>query len=490
MREEQNRTPLLDALTAYKNRRPAYFRVPGHRYERGISPRWTREVGGEIFAYDLSEAEGLDDLHNPQGVIKEAQELAAAAFGAEGTYFLVNGTTCGNEAMVLTAAWEGEKLLVPRNAHKSILMGMIMSGAEPVWLMPRLPDSGLVGGVTPETVEEGFRRNPEARGVLLVSPTYYGLCSDLKAVAEICRRRGKLLLVDEAHGAHLSFSEKLPPGALAQGADICAQSLHKVTGSLTQSSLLHWQGGRVNRERLEQALRMVQSTSPSYLLMASLDAARRELAVHGREMMDWTLELSAMAREEIKGISGLTCLGGELAGIGGIAAVDPTRLIISAEELGLGGYELQELLYSQAGVALELADHRYAVAVVTFANEEEDIRRLTAGLRLLAGQRAAAGARETGRRAAEKMPALPGIPPMVYTPRKAWGMEKTAVPWEEAVGRVAGQALAPYPPGIPVIYPGERMTREIWEYLEKLRREGRPIHGAQQGLSVFSCIGE
>ncbi len=484
MKREQIKTPLLDALTAYRNQSPAYFRIPGHRYERGISPRWLEQVGGAIFGYDLSEAEGLDDLHNPQGVIREAQELAAEAFGADHTYFLVNGTTCGNEAMILSTVWEGETILVPRNAHKSILMGLILSGAKPAWLMPQLLDNGLVGGVTPESVEEAFQRHPQAKGVLLVSPTYYGLCSDLQTIGEICHRRGALLLVDEAHGAHLSFSSKLPLGALQQGADLCAQSIHKVAGSLTQSSLLHIQGKLADRMRVEQSLRMVQSTSPSYLLMASLDAARCELAVHGEQLMDRACELAAQARKEIREISGMECIGQELVGQGGIAAVDPTRLVFSGKKLGLTGYQLQELLYEQSGVTLELADHRYVVGVITSANTEDEIHRLTQGIRKLSH-------RETsGELADYSQRPLPGIPPMVCTPREAWGASVEDVPWEQTVGRIAGQALAPYPPGIPAIYPGERMTEEIWNYLEEFRKKGYPIHGAKKNLQVFSCIRE
>ena len=514
MKKDQNQTPLLDALTAYRKQSPAYFRIPGHRYERGISPRWLEQVGGAIFGYDLSEAEGLDDLHNPQGVIREAQELAAEAFGAEHSYFLVNGTTCGNEAMILSSAWEGETILVPRNAHKSILMGLILSGARPAWLMPRLLDGGLVGGVTPEAVEEGFARHPQGKGVLLVSPTYYGLCSDLKAIGEICHRRGALLLVDEAHGAHLGFSDKLPPGALQQGADLCAQSIHKVAGSLTQSSLLHIQGKLADRTRVEQSLRMVQSTSPSYLLMASLDAARCELALHGERLMDRACQLADKARRAIREIPGMECLGGELVGQGGVAAVDPTRLVFSAAGLGLAGYQLQELLYQREEVTLELADQRYAVAVITAANTEEEICRLIEGIKNLvrergkqpeASQRPQAEAfprplsQPSQRLQAEasprplsqlSQPPLPGIPPMVCTPREAWGASREDVPWSQAVGRIAGQALAPYPPGIPTIYPGERITEEIWAYLENFRKKGYPIHGAKKNLQVFSCIRE
>ena len=394
--------------------------------------------------------------------------------------------------MILSAAWEGETILVPRNAHKSILMGLILSGARPAWLMPRLLDGGLVGGVTPEAVEEGFARHPQAKGVLLVSPTYYGLCSDLKAIGEICHRRGALLLVDEAHGAHLGFSDKLPPGALQQGADLCAQSIHKVAGSLTQSSLLHIQGKLADRTRVEQSLRMVQSTSPSYLLMASLDAARCELALHGERLMDRACQLADKARRAIREIPGMECLGGELVGQGGVAAVDPTRLVFSAAGLGLTGYQLQELLYQREGVTLELADQRYAVAVITAANTEEEICRLIEGIKNLVRERGKRLQAEASPRPLSQLsqPPLPGIPPMVCTPREAWGATREDVPWSQAVGRIAGQALAPYPPGIPTIYPGERITEEIWAYLENFRKKGYPIHGAKKNLQVFSCIRE
>ena len=277
----QNRTPLLDAIVEYTKERPAYFKIPGHRYEKGISPRWKQWTGDGIFRFDLTEAEGLDDLHCPEGVIKEAQELAAEVFQAQKTYFLVNGTTCGNEAMVLTCAGEGEKIMVPRNAHKSVLMGLILSGVEPIYLMPRMDEkTGLCGCIAPEDVEEGFRKHPDCKGVFLVSPTYYGVCSDIRKISEICHRHHGILMVDEAHGGHLYFGKEgsaagmLPRGAILQGADMCAQSMHKVTGSLGQSSLLHVGSDRVDIGKLEGNLHLVQSTSPSYLLMTSLDAAR------------------------------------------------------------------------------------------------------------------------------------------------------------------------------------------------------------------------
>ncbi len=233
---DQSRTPLFDAIKDYIDLSPAYFRIPGHRLERGISSRWKDVVGEEIFKFDLTETPLVDDLHNPEGAIKEAQLLAQEVFSAEHSYFLVNGTTCGNEAMVISTAFEGQKIAIPRNAHKSVLMGLIISGAEPIYLSPVLSkELGVQGGILPEDVEAMFRTNPDCKGVMVVSPTYYGICSDLRGIAEVCHRYNAVLMVDEAHGAHMYFSDQLPEGALAQGADMCAQSIHKVTGSLTQS---------------------------------------------------------------------------------------------------------------------------------------------------------------------------------------------------------------------------------------------------------------
>ena len=362
---EQRKTPLLDAIVDYTTNRPVYFKIPGHRYEKGISPRWRQWTGDGIFRFDLTEAEGLDDLHEPEGGIREAQELAA---------------------MVLASVKEGEKIMVARNAHKSVLMGLTLSGAVPVYLMPKQdPVTGLWGSLDPETVEEGFRQYPDCKAVFLVSPTYYGVCSNIRSIADICHRHGALLLVDEAHGGHLYFqkegtaTETLPRGAILQDADMCAQSMHKVTGSLTQSSLLHVGSDRVDLGRLEACLHMVQSTSPSYLLMTSLDAARYELALHGEEMLQRGLALAQMAREAMKKIPGITCVGEASRGKA-IYDLDLVRLVISASDLGLSGYQLADRLYEKYKIGMELADDRYVLAVVTYANEESDMRQLVEAL--------------------------------------------------------------------------------------------------------------
>jgi arginine/lysine/ornithine decarboxylase len=480
---DQDRTPIFDAITRYIEGRPAYFRIPGHRFERGVSERWTSAVGGEIFRYDLTEAPTLDDLHHPEGAILEAEQLAAEVFGSDRCFFLVNGTTCGNEAMIVSTAFAGQKIAIPRNAHKSVLMGLIISGAEPVYIMPELSaDWGIHGGVTPEAVEAAFREHPGLKGVLVVSPTYYGACSDLAGIAAICHAHGAALLVDEAHGAHFYFSESLPDGAMAQGADLCAQSIHKVAGSLTQSSMLQARGGLVDMDRVGQALRIVQSTSPSYLLMTSLDMARRDLAMRGTEMIAHAVRLAEGARARIDAIPGVRCPSRDLAGCCGISAMDPTRLIVSAAELGITGFALAGELYENHRVDLELSDHMNALGIVTYANTQEDMDRLAAALEAVASAGARGASVISG-------VSLPGLPPRPLTPREAYFSKSRSVPWAEARGRVAGEMLAPYPPGIPAVYPGEVLTDEIWEYIEEFRRRGRHLHGPADGaLDTFRVI--
>lgn len=470
---DQNRLPLVAALDDYVNLNPAYFRIPGHRGARGINPALRGRFGETVFGYDLSETPLTDDLHRPTGAIAEAQALAADAFGADESFFLVNGTTCGVEAMVLAAAGEGETILLSRGAHKSALMGTILSGARPVWLEPEtLAPWGLSAGLTPETVEAGFRAHPEAKALLLVSPTYYGLCSDLAAIAAVCRRYGALLLVDEAHGAHLRFSGELPPCALEQGADACAQSIHKAAGALTQSSMLHLRGGGLDGARVKTALRLLQSTSPSYLLMASLDAARQELALRGAAAAHLALGLARGAAAELAALPGVRVLGREAVGQAGVAALDETRLTFSAFDRGLTGLRLQELLFER-GVDTELADHRNVMALFTGGNTADDVRRLVDAMRAVTALPAQPPC-------ADALP-LPPVPPQRMTPRQAFFAESCAVPRERALGCTAAEALIPYPPGIPALCPGETVTAEVLDYIDICLRDGVPLHGPADG---------
>ncbi len=542
----QNRTPLFDAITEYVNRDPAYFRIPGHRGAAGINRKWTDIAGPEIFRMDLTETPLLDDLHNPSGAIAEAQGLAADFFGAERSWFLVNGTTCGNEAMVIAAAGEGETILIPRNAHKSVLMGLIVSGATPEYLTPAVdPEWGVLGGITPAQVEAALSRlgtgeghrppvGKRPRAALIVTPSYYGLCSDTAGIASVCHSFGVPLLVDEAHGAHLYASPLLPAGALAAGADVCSQSIHKVAGSLTQSSMLHIRSSLLDSARLEGALHILQSTSPSYLLMVSLDLAREELALRGRESVCRAISLAESARDRVNRIPGFRCIGKEIVGRAGIAGIAPPRRGISGTPAGVNGFLLKQLLFNRHAVDVELADWNNVVAIITGANTEEEIDRLVSGLREIGAamgsvtgrigggsDRLEGGVSASGHDSgldsisgaggrplppALPSPLLPPLPPRALTPRQAFFATKRAVPWNEhrrqaaggtehrharPIGLIAGEMIAPYPPGIPVIYPGEILTEEIWEYIDRFRREGLHIQGpADRDLGTFRVVEE
>lgn len=489
---DQKKTPLLDAVEDLIDTNPAYFRIPGHRLEHGISSRWTDKVGTRIFAYDVTETPFTDDLHAPEGAIREAQELMRNLYGADESFFLVNGTTCGNEAMIIGAAFEDREIMVARNAHKSALMGLVLSGAKPIYVMPEvIGDWGLQGAIPPERVRALFQEHPNCRALFLVSPTYYGICSDLQKIADICHENNALLLVDEAHGAHLYFDKvgkaDKKRGALECGADICVQSMHKVTGALTQSSVLHIKNHGVREDvllRVSENLKLVQSTSPSYLLMISLDCARYELAMHGREMYQKAAELAAYARMKINEIEGFACL--ESAEFD---AADSTRLVISARELGISGFALDEILFSEYHVNAELSDHENVLVIVTYANEKEELDRLIHACGSIGAKYGSKDKKIKEKNdisVMKKQPCFPSFPEQCMTPRRAYFSKKKSIAWQEAVGTVSGQVIAPYPPGIPVIYPGERISREAWEYIECFRKDGRHIHGANRDGTLDS----
>ena len=488
----QQTTPLLDAVERLIHTNPAYFRIPGHRLDRGISSRLTDRTGSRIFAYDVTETPFTDDLHAPEGAIREAQELLRDLYGADESFFLVNGTTCGNEAMILSTAFEGQEIMIARNAHKSAMMGLVLSGAKPVYVTPAVIDAwGIQGAVEPCAVRALFREHPKCTALLLVHPTYYGICSKLQEIADICHENNALLLVDEAHGGHLYFDKTLSGerrGALACGADLCVQSMHKVTGALTQSSVLHIKSHGVREEallRVAQNLHLVQSTSPSYLLMISLDCARYELAMHGEQMYEKAAALAEDARRRINRIEGFACLE-ETAQ----TALDRTKLVFSARGLGISGFALDALFLERFNVHVELSDHENVLAVVTYANVQEDLDRLVD---------ACAAISDTYRNAEEKYDTcvrkdrvcFPKLPEQVLTPRQAYFAPKREIAWEDAVGAVSGQLIAPYPPGIPALYAGEVVSREAWEYIEDFRKRGRHIHGADKDgqLRTIKVIG-
>ncbi|MCR5794904.1 MAG: aminotransferase class I/II-fold pyridoxal phosphate-dependent enzyme [Solobacterium sp.] len=468
---DQDKAPVFEASMQYAERRPAYFCVPGHRYENGTGTLLREYAGDNIFKIDITETGITDDLHCPSGAIKEAQELAAALWGADWTFFLVNGSTCGNQAMILSALKPSESILVAGNSHRSVNSALILSGAKPVYIMPEyISDWGIYGGIGPEEAEKMFRLHPECRAMIVTSPSYYGIVSDIRALAEICHRHGALLLVDEAHGTHCYFSAQLPEGALACGADMCVQSLHKTGGALTQSSLLHVKSSRTDIDMVRKSLQIVQSSSPSYILLNSIDTARRDLALHGRDMMRNAFELASLAREKINAIPGMRCAGRELEGTASVFRFDETRLVISASQMGITGFDLKTRLFEEYNVEVEMADRRNFLAIVSYANSREDIDRLVSALERIAKD-------HPQERPLKELTDPPKQTFCAITPREAFFAGKKTVSWEEAEGCISAEMIDLSPPGIPLIRPGEIFSREILDYLKQIRLAGGLIQG-------------
>jgi arginine/lysine/ornithine decarboxylase len=472
---DQNKTPLYDAVLNYIGKKRTPFFVPSHKYGRAIQPKWKAYVGEEIFKMDLCELDGLDDLHNAEGVIAEAQALASDAWGANQTFFLINGTSSGIIAAISSLVGPGEKIIVPRNAHKSVVSGLVLSGAIPVYAMPDIwQEKGLVGGMSTSEVDRLLDENLDAKAVFAVSPSYHGICSDLQRIADLAHSHGAVLIADEAHGNHVYFHERLPDGALTLGADISCQSTHKMSGSLTQSSMLHVHTNLVDIAKLRANLMLVQSTSPSYLLMTSLDLARSYIATAGHHIFEELLPLIEDAKQRLRDIAGIEVLDSNLIGEHSIFDYEPTRIVLSARMLGIEGYELYETLMERYGVEAEFGDYFYVVCVLGLGTAKSDLKRLTDAVRDIVERHLLAG-RNT--EALTWKEALPPLPPMAVTPREAHFAERVRVPWAEARGRVSAELIAPYPPGIPAVCPGEIITDELWEYLSILRAAGRHMQG-------------
>lgn len=469
--EQIKKTPLVDALEDYCSRLPVRLHVPGHggRAPGGV-PEWGSPAG-----WDVTEVDGLDDLHNPAGVIDAAQKEAAGLFGARHTFFLVNGTTVGIQALVAATCAGGRPLVLPRNAHRSVLGGLIISGARPVFLEPELvPGFGVAAGFSPDRLADALRENHGAGAVLAVHPNYYGVAGDLAGAAQVCRRNNVPLLVDEAHGTHLRFHPDLPVDALSLGADAVVQSVHKTGGSFTQASWLHLGSARVDRERLADALRMLQTTSPSYLLLASLDAARDHLARHGRDVLDKLLRQVRAAVRKINDLPGLSVLGRDQMGKPGALDHDPTRLVVSVRGLGITGHDAARKLAAGYGIYVEMADAFNIVAVLSQGTRETDITALVRALAEIS-RRVAPGDRPAPLPPA---PVVPPLPPQVATPRRAWLAPRRAVLLEQAAGHVSAEPVAVYPPGIAAVYPGEEITPAVVEYLLQVRECGLHCQGA------------
>ncbi|SFU38808.1 lysine decarboxylase [Alicyclobacillus macrosporangiidus] len=468
----QHDTPLFSALLAHAKRNPIQFHIPSHKRGRGMHSAFQAFIGQNALSIDLINIAPLDDLHNPTGIIKEAQALAAEAFGADETFFSVQGTSTAIMAMVLATVGPDEKILVPRNVHKSVLAAIMLSGARPVFLHPEVDtELGIMHGLSVETVEQALFQNPDAKALVVINPTYFGIAADLRRIVEIAHRYDVPVLVDEAHGIHTAFHEDLPVSAMQAGADMAATSVHKLGGSMTQSSVLNVRRGLVDPRHVQVVLSMLTTTSTSYLLLASLDAARKELALYGRERMEKAIALANEARRLVNQIPGLYCPGREILRSSATYALDPTKLIISVKDLGLRGYDVEVMLREEFNIEVELSDLYNVLCVISWGDEREDILRLVDALAHIS----AAYRDRIGKRPVQVK--VPSMPELRMSPRDAFYAKTEVVPFHESVGRTIAEMIMVYPPGIPILLPGEVVSRDNLDYIEENLRAGLPVQG-------------
>ncbi len=457
--------PLLEALCQAARRPHHPFYAPGHK--RGVSIPPDSLLPRAMFELDLPELPELDNLFAPSAALQAAQELASVAFGADQTWFLVNGSTGGVLAAILATCRPGGTLILPRNLHQSVIAAVVLAGVNPVFINPHWQDS-LWGGIAPSTLEAALQEHPQAQAVLVTSPTYQGVCSDISALATLAHARGIPLVVDEAHGPHFAFHPQLPPSALGAGADLVVQSTHKVLSALTQAAMLHRRGERVEGRRVSQALQLVQSSSPSFLLLASLDGARQQVTAAGETLLDQTLALAAAARAHIRQTPGLGVLT-PTPHQPGFFAQDLTRLVVDLSQVGLGGFAADRICYTELGIIPECPTWQHLTFILSLGNTWEDVEALGQALAVL-------GRDYRGRDPVWPLPAPP-LAPRVVPPREAFFAPSRVVPLEQALDRVCGELLCPYPPGVPVLMPGEVVTAGSLAYLEQVQTRGAQVVG-------------
>ncbi|XP_050220289.1 uncharacterized protein LOC126670572 isoform X2 [Mercurialis annua] len=476
--------PLVKALKASAAENAASFHFPGHNRGRAAPSSLAQLIGLRPFIHDLPELPELDNLFSPEGPILEAQILASELFGSRETWFLVGGTTCGIQAAIMATCSPGEYLILPRNSHLSAVSAMVLSGAIPKYMMPEYDHKwDIAGEVTPSQVKKSIRElemeGHKAAAVFVTSPTYHGICSNLSEISQICHSYGVALIVDEAHGAHLGFHAQMPPSALKQDTDLVVQSTHKVLCSLTQSSMLHMSGKLVDRERICRCLQMLQSTSPSYLLLASLDAARAQIAENPETVFEKAMELAIEAKILIKQVPGISLLEHP-------SSMDPLRLTVGFWQLGLSGYNADDYLCRNHQVISELVGTQSITFAINLGTSKEHVERLVSGLKDLSsslqGKNTKGGSINRGY--------LPFADiSMRLNPRDAFFATKKRVNIRESVGEVCGELICPYPPGIPVMIPGEVITGSALSYLLDVQRKGAIITGASDPLlsSIVVC---
>jgi lysine decarboxylase len=470
--------PYLEALRAYAAREPGRFHVPGHKGGLAANPGMRKAFGPQALRMDVPAlTQGIDMGPEPTP-FQQAQMLAAEAWGARRSWFLINGASQGNHAACVTLAQYGDEVVVQRNVHSSTVDGLILSGLRPTFVAPELdPELGIAHCLTPEALDRALSETAGAAGAIVVSPTYFGAVADVRGLSAVAHDHGVPLVVDEAWGAHLAFHDQLPEHALAAGADLVVSSIHKIVGSFTQSAILHLgraSEGRLDAYVVDRAVTLVESTSPNSLLLGSLDAARQFAATEGRALLTETIAALEAAREAIRRLPGLDVLDERIVGRPGVAGYDPLRLAIDVRGTGSSGYRVAQLMHEHDDINLELAGENVIVAVFGMAETASPhATRLVAALEW-AVEHLGGVEQETP---AEFTPPPPWGP-LEMTPREAFLGAQEVVAVEDAIGRIAAESLASYPPGIPNVLPGERITPETWDYIQAILAHGGTLRGA------------
>ena len=470
MNDPQERAPIYEALEKFSRQRVVPFDVPGHKRGRG-NPELARLLGEKCVSMDVNSMKPLDNLCHPVSVIRDAEKLAADAFGAESAFLMVGGTTSAVQSMVMSVVKAGEKIILPRNVHRSVMGALVLCGAVPVYVNPETDARlGIPLGMSLKQLERTIECTPDAKAILVNNPTYYGICSDLRSIVKLAHEHNMLVIADEAHGTHFYFGEGLPVSAMAAGADMAAVSMHKSGGSLTQSSLL-LAGSRINGDHVRQIINLTQTTSASYLLLSSLDISRRNLALRGKEAFARVIELADYAREEINDVGGWYAYGRELVNGDSIFDFDRTKLSVYTLDVGLAGIEVYDILRDEYDIQIEFGDLGNILAYLSIGDRKRDVERLVSAMseirRLYEKDR-------TGMMENEYI-----SPVVAVTPQYAFYSPKQSLPLEETAGRICSEFVMCYPPGIPILAPGERVTSKILDYIRYAKEKGCQMTGPE-----------
>lgn len=470
MNYTQQNSPIHEALLKHKKNRIVPFDVPGHKGGRG-TPELTEFLGIDCLKVDVNSMKPLDNLIHPVSVIKAAEELAAEAFGADAAFFMVNGTTAAVQAMIMSTCKAGEKIIMPRNVHRSSINALVVCGAIPVYVNPGVNhELGIPLGMAVEDIKTAILQNPDAKAILVNNPTYYGICSNLKEIVALAHQHGIKVLVDEAHGAHFYFGEELPVSAMAAGADMAAVSMHKTGGSLTQSSFLVSKN-TIDPGYIRQIINLTQTTSASYLLLSSLDLARKNMVLNGKEIVANIIALTEYARQEINKLGGYYAYSKELVNGDTVYDFDRTKLSIYTGNIGLAGIEVYDLLRDEYDIQIEFGDIGNILAIISAGDRAFELERLISALyeikRLHSKDKVGMFNQEYIK------------PEVILTPQKAFYSDKKSLKLSDAVNHISGEFVMCYPPGIPILAPGERITKDIVDYIVYAKEKGSSLTGTK-----------